>query len=81
MTSQSHPQKAIQIDADVARRAGAMSTRVLPVCMGCGQIKGDGAEWQSVVAYLAMNRIFMSHGYRPSCAETQLASFDESEPE
>ena len=42
---------------------------VLPVCMKCGRVKGDGSEWQTVVDYLKDNEIFLSHGYCPPCAE------------
>jgi PAS domain-containing protein len=41
---------------------------VMPVCMGCGQVKADGYRWQSVVDYLRSNEIFLSHGYCPPCA-------------
>jgi hypothetical protein len=42
---------------------------VMPVCMGCGQLKTDGSRWQSVVDYFRSNEIFLSHGYCPPCAE------------
>jgi hypothetical protein len=42
---------------------------VMPVCMGCGQVKTDGSRWESVVDYLRSNKIFLSHGYCPPCAE------------
>jgi len=45
---------------------------VLPLCMGCGKVKGDGSHWQSVVDYLKANEIFLSHGYCPTCAESVL---------
>lgn len=43
---------------------------VLPVCVGCGKVKTDEAEWQSVVDYLAANEIFLSHGYCPACLDS-----------
>lgn len=42
---------------------------VLPVCVGCGKVKTDEAEWQNVVDYLAANEIFLSHGYCPACLD------------
>lgn len=42
---------------------------VLPVCVGCAKVKTDGAEWQTVVDYLAANEIFLSHGYCPACLD------------
>jgi len=39
---------------------------VLPICMGCGNVKA-GAEWGSVVQYLKANALFLSHGYCPAC--------------
>lgn len=42
---------------------------VLPVCVGCGKVKANEAEWQNVVDYLAANEIFLSHGYCPSCLD------------
>lgn len=42
---------------------------VLPVCVGCGKVKTDEPEWQTVVDYLAANEIFLSHGYCPACLE------------
>jgi hypothetical protein len=42
---------------------------VMPVCMGCGQVKADGSRWETVVEYLRSNEIFLSHGYCPPCAE------------
>ena len=41
---------------------------VMPICMGCGQVKSDGSRWESVVDYLKSNNIFLSHGYCPPCA-------------
>lgn len=42
---------------------------VMPVCMGCGQVKTDGSRWETVVDYLRSNEIFLSHGYCPPCAK------------
>jgi PAS domain-containing protein len=42
---------------------------VMPVCMGCGQVKADGSRWESVSDYLRSNEIFLSHGYCPPCAK------------
>ncbi|MEX2048668.1 MAG: PAS domain-containing protein [Gemmatimonadota bacterium] len=46
---------------------------VLPICMGCGKIKGDKANWQTLADYLKDNEIFLSHGYCPSCEAAFLA--------
>jgi hypothetical protein len=46
---------------------------VLPICMGCGKIKGDEVNWQTLADYLKDNEIFLSHGYCPSCAAGFLA--------
>jgi hypothetical protein len=40
---------------------------VLPICMGCGQVKTADSEWSSIVNYLKQNDIFVSHGYCPAC--------------
>lgn len=48
---------------------------VLPVCMRCGRIRGDGATWQSVVEYLRSNDIFLSHGYCPECADATMRQY------
>lgn len=47
----------------------------VPICMGCSRLKGDGSNWQSLTDYLKENRIFLSHGYCPSCAETLLDGY------
>lgn len=41
---------------------------VVPVCMKCGKVKGADAAWQTLIDYLRSNRVFLSHGYCPSCA-------------
>ncbi|HSJ24871.1 MAG TPA: PAS domain-containing protein [Longimicrobiales bacterium] len=48
---------------------------VLPVCMGCGHVKGHETRWQSVVDYLRQNSIFVSHGYCPDCHERVMDEF------
>jgi hypothetical protein len=48
---------------------------VLPLCMRCGRVKTDEAEWQSVVEYLKANEIFLSHGYCPPCSTAVLQEF------
>ncbi len=48
---------------------------VLPVCMRCGRIRGDGATWQPVVEYLRTNDIFLSHGYCPACADATMREY------
>lgn len=48
---------------------------VLPVCMRCGRIKGDGANWQPVIEYLRSNDIFLSHGYCPDCADVTMREY------
>lgn len=40
---------------------------VLPICMECGRVKSESAEWQDVVTYLKENEVMLSHGYCPSC--------------
>jgi len=42
---------------------------VLPICMECGKVKTDGAEWQDVIKYFKANANFLSHGYCPLCAQ------------
>lgn len=49
---------------------------VLPVCVGCGKIKTDEAEWQNVADYLAANEIFLSHGYCPACLDSYERDID-----
>lgn len=49
---------------------------VLPVCVGCGKVKTDEAEWQNVVDYLAANEIFLSHGYCPTCLDNYEREID-----
>jgi hypothetical protein len=44
----------------------------VPICMGCSRLKGDGSNWQTLTDYLKGNRIFLSHGYCPNCAESIL---------
>jgi hypothetical protein len=45
---------------------------VIPVCMQCGKVKGDGVNWDKLHDYLADNDILMSHGYCPACARAEL---------
>ncbi len=52
---------------------------VLPLCMECGKVKGDGSTWAPVIDYLKSNDIFLSHGYCPVCAERIMAEMDRSE--
>lgn len=52
---------------------------VLPVCMSCGQVKGDGAKWEPVVDYLKTNDIFVSHGYCPACFDRLMTEMDQEE--
>lgn len=52
---------------------------VLPVCMGCGQVKGDEVTWEPVVEYLRRNDIFVSHGYCPACAGAVLEAAERAE--
>lgn len=47
---------------------------VLPLCMGCGQVKG-GAGWQGVLEYLKQNARFLSHGYCPACLAKEAAKW------
>lgn len=48
---------------------------VIPVCMGCGQVKTDGSRWETVADYLRSNEIFLSHGYCPPCARNVAVEF------
>ncbi|HSJ08815.1 MAG TPA: hypothetical protein VK928_02850 [Longimicrobiales bacterium] len=48
---------------------------VMPVCMGCGQVKTDGSRWETVADYLRSNEIFLSHGYCPPCAKNVASEF------
>lgn len=43
----------------------------LPICMSCSRVKREG-EWETLVEYLKRNRILLSHGYCPDCAEAVL---------
>ena len=44
----------------------------VPVCMSCSRVKTGDLEWQNLVEYLKENRIFLSHGYCPTCSATLL---------
>lgn len=46
--------------------------QVLPLCMGCGQVKA-GAEWEGAIDYLKKNALFLSHGYCPACLAKEMA--------
>lgn len=48
----------------------------IPLCMRCGKMKTGEAEWASLVDYLRSNKVFVSHGYCPVCAEKVLAQVD-----
>ena len=50
---------------------------VIPICMQCGRVKADAANWQTLVQYLMSNQIFLSHGYCPDCAERVMREIDE----
>lgn len=52
---------------------------VLPVCMSCGQVKGDGSRWEPVVEYLKTNDIFLSHGYCPPCFDRVMTDMDDED--
>ncbi|MBR9989549.1 MAG: PAS domain S-box protein [Gemmatimonadetes bacterium] len=52
---------------------------VLPVCMSCGQVKGDGSRWEPVIEYLKTNDIFLSHGYCPPCFDRLMTAMDHEE--
>jgi len=49
---------------------------VLPICMECGLVKADGAEWSDVLSYFRQNANFLSHGYCPACFEKAMAALD-----
>lgn len=40
---------------------------VLPICMGCGNVKSEALRWEPVLDYLKANSTFLSHGYCPDC--------------
>lgn len=45
--------------------------RVIPVCLKCFRVRGDGNEWQRVDAFLDHEGTgAVSHAYCPDCAET-----------
>jgi hypothetical protein len=44
--------------------------RILPVCMGCGQIRNSKGQWQKLTAYLKEQAdVDVSHGLCPTCLE------------
>jgi heme-degrading monooxygenase HmoA len=42
---------------------------VLPMCVVCGKVKSDGAQWQDVAEYFRENSLFVSHGCCPHCQQ------------
>lgn len=53
---------------------------VLPVCMRCGKVETDEAQWQTLVEYLMESEILMSHGYCPRCTEVVFRESGLEEP-
>jgi sigma-B regulation protein RsbU (phosphoserine phosphatase) len=43
------------------------AAEVLPTCMYCGNVKVAGETWDSALAYLRRNKVFLSHGCCPTC--------------
>ncbi len=43
------------------------AAEVLPTCMYCGDVKSEGNQWDSALAYLRKNEVFLSHGCCPNC--------------
>ena len=40
---------------------------VISLCMRCGKIRADAANWETLQEYLVKNEIFTSHGFCPDC--------------
>jgi CHASE3 domain sensor protein len=47
----------------------------LPLCMECGRVKTSEAQWETMVEYFRKNKLFVSHGYCPSCATKMRSNF------
>lgn len=43
------------------------AAEVLPTCMYCGNVKVASETWDSALAYLRSNKVFLSHGCCPNC--------------
>lgn len=43
------------------------AAEVLPTCMYCGNVKFTADKWDSALAYLSKNEVFLSHGCCPTC--------------
>ncbi len=43
---------------------------VMPMCVVCGKIKSDEAQWQDVAEYFRTNSLLVSHGCCPPCQQT-----------
>jgi hypothetical protein len=48
---------------------------VLPICMGCGQVKRGDGSWADLVSFMREHANFLSHGYCPQCAQAVLAEY------
>lgn len=43
-------------------------SQVLPICLRCHKVKGEGAEWQTLIDFISAHSQFLSHGYCPECS-------------
>lgn len=48
---------------------------VLPICMGCGEVKRGDGSWADLVSFMREHANFLSHGYCPQCAKQVLAEY------
>lgn len=51
-------------------------SEVLPVCLRCHKVKGEGAQWQTLLDFLVANSQFLSHGYCPACTEAVMKEWN-----
>lgn len=54
--------------------------QVLPICAGCGYVRGAEVSWEPLVHYLMSNGLALSHGYCTTCEVDALAALEEAGP-
>lgn len=51
-------------------------SEVLPICLRCHKVKGEGAQWEDLLDFLSANSQFLSHGYCPACTDAVMKEWD-----
>jgi heme-degrading monooxygenase HmoA len=51
---------------------------VLPICLNCGKVEVEGAQWETLFSFMQDHFPFLSHGYCPECASTVHAAVEQA---